>query len=886
VAKKFKPETPLAEAVYKGDRKGVIALLAPLSLAERQRHRSELSKLDKHMEKARFAYGDRTFAGWGKRPTDAQYRAQAAGVFLCGTAKDVAGSWIGVDDLIELARKFPPTWLAELGEVMTDGPAARGNIRDVQRLISEGLVRRPQSEGYIRGLMQLFAGGWAKDISIDAHFKADPGLQHVLLRILEVEGTQDVSLAALDKYGGTVAQQLAKLSERGVYSRAVLIDKALGGLERGWNQFRSGWFSSFHVVLAPTMKEMKPHTRRYLALLGSRTPPTVSFALDCVRQLDAAGELETRELLDGLRPVFMSAVKSHVEAGMAILAGMVKRSESIAPQAAQIIVPALTHDAAPLQKQILKRLVDWNADSETRAGLAMYASGIAAVNRAALAALMGSNPVAVKSRKTAVPLAAAVTNPLDASRAVVPIDTLDELIEKVAYVLENDADTVEFERSLAGLMWFAPFDDSKRARFAAVAKRVPKVRKPVAQQLARLLHFLMTGERMKTPHSQNFSGHPNFVQLQLGQRVDDLMDLASRAGGHLPLATPTHRRGFIDPVQLVSRLAERQRQRVPASRLDFLTALMRIAPQGAGAALAPARKLGDDEHVQALRYALGADAKVGDRELMSAAQRMRALVAANAVKPRTWLVESKKFKNGKTFTSVKIDRSIPASARDPVAVLERKAAGVDLEMWFEVVAVGCAEEGSINYYSTLLPADLENFAAEGAELISRNIDWWQAQWQNKNYLRPFLDATTVMGPMATLMLAVALAGKEPGQTAVAVDVLVQSSVEQRLDAKLLAGQVAELVRTGHASCARYAKSLAAALRIDEAVAPALVEVLFAAVVSRPLDPPKDTAALLELLLEILVANDRRLPVDAAEALDKLKMGGRGNAIRKELLALA
>ena len=37
-------------------------------------------------------------------------------------------------------------------------------------------------------------------------------------------------------------------------------------------------------------------------------------------------------------------------------------------------------------------------------------------------------------------------------------------------------------------------------------------------------------------------------------------------------------------------------------------------------------------------------------------------------------------------------------------------------MWFEVAAVGCAEEGSINYYSTLLPADLESFAAEGAEL--------------------------------------------------------------------------------------------------------------------------------------------------------------------------
>jgi hypothetical protein len=140
--------------------------------------------------------------------------------------------------------------------------------------------------------------------------------------------------------------------------------------------------------------------------------------------------------------------------------------------------------------------------------------------------------------------------------------------------------------------------------------------------------------------------------------------------------------------------------------------------------------------------------------------------------------------------------------------------------------------------------------------------------------------------MATLILAVALAGKEPGQTAVAVDVLVQSSVEGRLGAKLLAAQVAELVRTGHAACARYAKSLAAALRIDETVAPVLIEVLSAAATARPADPPKDTAALLELLLEILVANDIRLPADATAAINALQIGGRGNAIRKELLARA
>ena len=84
---------------------------------------------------------------------------------------------------------------------MKDLPASRGNIHDVQKLISRRTGARGRtSEGYALGLMLLVAGGWAKDISIDAHFAADPGLKDVLLRILEVEGTQDVSLASVDKY--------------------------------------------------------------------------------------------------------------------------------------------------------------------------------------------------------------------------------------------------------------------------------------------------------------------------------------------------------------------------------------------------------------------------------------------------------------------------------------------------------------------------------------------------------------------------------------------------------------------------------------------------------------------------------------------------------------
>jgi hypothetical protein len=892
VTKKFKPETPLADAVYKGDRKGVIALLAPLSHAGRQRHRSELSKLDKLMEKARFAYGDRTFAGWGRNPSDEQYRALAAGVFLCGTAKDVAGSWIKIDDLMELARKFPPPWLADLGEEMMDMPGSRGNIRDVQRLISEGLVRRPQSEGYILGLMQLFAGSLAGETTIEAQFKADPGLKDVLLRVLEVEGVSDVSLAAIDKYtheDHSWSKRLLALSQSGVYSRAVLIDKVLSALERGWIQFRSGWFSQFHELLDPGIEEMRPHAQRYVALMASRIPPTVTFALGAVKQLEDAGELPPLATLDAIRPVLSSAVKSQVENALKLIDRVVNRAPAFAGTAAKIIIPALAHESAAVQQQILKRLDAWKLDAESREALKPYARGIAATNRDALTKLMGADAgPSARAPGPAVPSRAAPQeaprNSLDANRRMTPIATLDELVERVAYVFENDTDIDEFERALAALSRFAPFSDEVRTRFAPLAKRIAKVRKPVAQQLARMLEFLLTGKRAAADSTVDHFGHKAKAQLHMIARVNDLIDFAPGARGATPLGEPTHRRGFIDATEFVRRLAAHQAAGVKSSRADFLVGLMRIAPESAASARGELEALADDPLAEALRFALGEDVKVRDRELSGAAQKIRQMCAGIDPAERTWEVEVQKYGNNKVHRRVAIEVRTGTGNLDPVTAMANSLGKVRSDVWYSFPTVGGIDAGSILYFASLLPADLEVLFVDGASLLSRNIDWWEAQWENVAYLRQLLHSDVPMKPLATLTLALGLAGKEPGQTAVAVDALVQSSAEGRLDAKLLAAQVAELLRSGHAACARYAKSLAAALRIDEAVAPALLEVLSAAAVARPDDPPKDTAALLELLLEIVVARDLRLPSATIAAIDSLQIGGRGKAVRKELLA--
>jgi hypothetical protein len=185
-----------------------------------------------------------------------------------------------------------------------------------------------------------------------------------------------------------------------------------------------------------------------------------------------------------------------------------------------------------------------------------------------------------------------------------------------------------------------------------------------------------------------------------------------------------------------------------------------------------------------------------------------------------------------------------------------------------------------------MPSGLEPFFAEGADAIGNNLDWWEAQWETGSYLLPLLDPTvpvTAAEPMAALLLALALAAKEPGQSATAVDILVRSRQESRLDVNALGMVMQKLLGTNLVMASRYARSLRAALRMDREMAGAIFELMCAAVLARPADPPRDTAKLLELLHETMLLAGRRLGDDARQRMTQLHIGGRGRTLLTQLL---
>jgi hypothetical protein len=901
----FNPETTLERAVHAGDADATLTLLRATEPQQRAKQGAAIRRMAKLIYAARWSSSP---TEWGSRPTDGQLRSLAMAVTLCGTAQDVAEAWVEDDLLLALCKEFKPRSLEGLADALL---ARRPHlIRTVTQLIAAGLATRPDNEAYTLGLIAI-PQAVSHEADLNTLFAADPGLRPALMRVFDIEGTGDVCLASSDKYNRCPWSNwntlLLKLADDGITTRSELLNRTLSALANDWPQHRSGWFSRFHAELAPSPLDMTSHLPRYLAMCASRIAPTVTMALDALRQIDTATPIAADALLDALRPVMASTVKAQLAAAIKLLDRAVAREPQAASRASDVVALALLHEAAPLQALVLTRLARWGMSAALRSQLPEFTAAIAASNRVALQSLCGGAPSAVSTKAEppapALTLANKAPEPTDEDRRLAPITDLHELVDCIAHVFEHAEDVDEFERAIAGLVMAAPIAEAK-ALFAPVLKRASRMQHPLPRELARLLRCVLTGEQSAGYAGVDAGGNPCPVDKVLIERMDELMLMAKAAHKLAPLATPTHRGGFIAAEQLVERWQAHVAAGAAPTEPEQVRALMRLAPGSGHAALAPARALADHAFTRALRYALGDDIAPGnERALFAAAARIRHPgaddLALDALHPNlgpdgalaaryAWHPETRSHEfGGKTYIhhDFMIEVS-PKSATFPAGLLAVQRHGsVDAARrhfrWWRFAG---SDAGTIRYAAALLPSDPQAFFAEGARAIGNNLDWAEAQWQNRAYLEPLLDPVTPMSPMAQLLLLLAMAGKEPGQTAVAVDALVQAFGDGRLsEHQALAAMLRELLASPLLKVARLHKSFKAALRAEPRIADLVFDLLGAAVQARPQDPPRDMTLLLDLLLALRLEGRRELPPAVREAVASMKLTGNGRALQKKLM---
>ncbi|HEX5104981.1 MAG TPA: DUF6493 family protein [Pirellulaceae bacterium] len=405
-----------------------------------------------------------------------------------------------------------PEWLSEyidwlLGETAFCWPLARALIR-------RKLCRRPTHENYTLGMI-ISIDGWRlghlhvdePQKSVGASLRADPDLlQDEIWELFRVEGQGELTLAAHDKY---IAQKdtdygwagaLAALSKTGEVSRDRLLDESLEALNRGFSQFRVAWFSQFHELLEPTVKERLKRQDKYLVLLASAIPPTVTFALDALDAIDKEKPLPAEALIEALQPVLLARQKGTARRAVQWLDRLATREPACASPAAGAAAQALAHESADVQKAAIEVLEKHGSPSDAglKKQVASAASGVAASLRkrldkwlgggaaekpappaksaakakagggladlerqaAALPAkwskLAGIPPLLAAAKKGQLEIAALTFGPLDVPRldpaaALQPVQTIDEWIDVCAHFLETPDEIDEGERVLEGL---------------------------------------------------------------------------------------------------------------------------------------------------------------------------------------------------------------------------------------------------------------------------------------------------------------------------------------------------------------------------------------------------------------------------------------------------
>lgn len=900
----YQPSSPLESAIHTGDAERTLALLQAETPEQRAAHRPTVSRMLKLIQTARWADSP---GEWGEPPTRAQEHSLAIAVVLCGTARDVVDAMVDDDLLEKLGHEFRPRSLDGLADAMLKHSPQW--MRAAQRLIASGLTQRPDTDDYTLGIIVLPRIVRNKE-GLSAMFEADPGLRPLLLRVFDIEGTSDVSLASIDKYNHdpalTWGTLLVSMAADGLTTRAELLDRTLGALEKDWPQFRSGWFSRFHGELAPDVGEMQPHLPRYLALCGSRNPPTVALALDALKKLDSAQPIPGSALLPALRPVLSSSVKGQLEAAMKLLDRLVQRERSLALQASELVAIGLLHEAAPVQASVLRRIEAWGIDDPVRAHLEQFASTVSATNRPRLLELLGGlHPEPAPAAPQSAEVAPSHALPLDESRRLLPIADTHDLVECIAHVFENANDVDEFERAVSALVRLAPIAESDAALFAPVRKRALRMQKLLPRELARLLLFVLDGTRLAGQADRDHGGNISRAEETLNERIDALMDVAAQGCRLTPLSAPTHRGGFIAAEDFVERVAAHRAAGLASCEMEQVCGLLRLAPGASPVLRSRACSLPDDPFTQALRYALGDDVLPGGHtELFAAAARVRHNRADDALLDKhcpglgpdgalaaryEWRVETRSHEaGGKTYTNhdllIETQPVPPEVPSSRLAVLRHppKPNARKHYRWWSFAGI---DEGAIRYSATILPSDREAFFAEGARAIGNNLDWWEAQWQNRAYLDLLLDPVTEMTPMACLLLALGLAGKEPGQTALAVDALVRAHAEGRIEPlDRLAKTLSALLASPLVKASRLHKSLSAAMRADAGIHTHIFDLLCTAVQARPADPPRDIGMLLALLLELKLSGGRSLPAQARSALTSMKLTGSARTLQRDLLA--
>ncbi|MEO0917092.1 MAG: DUF6493 family protein, partial [Pseudomonadota bacterium] len=789
-----------------------------------------------------------------------------------------------------------PDWIdAWVTSVIEDSPHT---IQRIAPVWENGLCPRPTSDAFILG---YYAKG---SVHSSGEIEEDVFLSQDVWRFFEVEGGGEFSLAACDKYttpASSWERKLLDYAEAGKLDRGRLLDASLDALERDFGQFVAGWYSRFHKALKPTPEETVDRAARYLKLLSSTVPPTVSFAIQAVQVADKAGAVSAQAMLDAVEPTLLARAKGTVTAGLRLVASAAKRDPSLSIKAAQVASLALVAEDAGLQTKALD-LIDklgGAQDDAVRAAVAEYVPLAAPPVRARMAQMSGSEGVETQ-------VATVQTQPEEAS-PIAPVEGADAALGLFLSVLEDHRDPIVVERAMDGL-----------SRFGAVLRARDDVLSPLRKRARQLfdrpndsvmrMALSITGcdladrmpqqslwQEVKASSTRQLLPPGTFGRLFMDRNAEILTRVM---GGHsLPmLSAPSESSGYIAPDDLVERLTAYGAAGVEPGSVDMQIALLRLAPGEQGDVVS--KLAGKTEFERAALYALGAKIapERGNAALWAAAWAARQPTdadrrVADLFKPNlpdcgtpaklTFKAWREDAKNGPYYwprIAIPVDNIDHA---DPTAAIPAMFYPPAPKHHWNAGNCGFIFE-DVAWVSLLRPGWQDPFFRQG--ILSLDTDQKLSDHYCLGFLEPFQRPGISVGPLGHSMLVYYLASSDKSVTTLTSDLIAELALSGKLSVAPFAETLKQLLMINALPTGRFTKGLAA-------IAAAGAGSFARAVMTQVLDfegneVPRDIGGMLELLYELHISASEVLTrPEALASLRAVSGGGKAAKFAKKLLAL-
>lgn len=788
----------------------------------------------------------------------------------------------------------------------------------VRGLVLAGICQAPTHENYILGGIEgvfdgpngsgvgrfgpnpeLVANRQALEAVVETHRDWFSG---PFWRLFEIEGETQISLAARDRFArnkGGWTTFLVAIAGHPLFPRDRLLDASLAALNRGFLQFRAGWFSRFHEALKPSVDERLARIDGYLALLGANVQPSVTFALEALDLIDSRHPLATRKVLSALEPALRSRVKKIARQAITFLERFASR-EPVERRAVCLgATEALLSEHGDVQGRVLELLEKYGRpdDQELRARLVEFAPAIRSSLRPRLEKWL-SVPLA---REEAPPpsISGPVQGPrsaVDHGRAVAPITALDELFDRASAVLEAPDNISEIERVLDGIVRLGDMRTPHFERLAMpLAKRaVARMRRtsasvtysPIIEEALGYLFVSWLGgrnylEEFAASRARPYAGEPIGFLLR---RLSAVADQAVRQITLPLLASPTHQGGWIEPAALVERWLAWEKAGVTPDRHEQVLALLRLAPEGRTDALPLARRAGG-EAGRALRHALGERSPPGkDAALWLAAYRSLEphgdLADFEQVHPSLGPGAGLAPRHTYDLLNLDFEPALPEESDPALLPVLINEPSTRLDWTWR-------SRPLLRWVATLWPANLDAFFAKAIAFLDTAVGWSEASdRESTGYLEPLIEPTVEMRPLACHALALGLAAKDSGLRSQAREALIAALGEERLPLDAFGSVLRAHFVHDPRRPARWARIFQEAAQVSIVHQAFLARLLPHALPTEPGPASKGVGDFLDAMLEIMSAAGVRIDLASARAyLGGVKGTGRTPKLARALLAL-